>query len=74
MQLSLSIEEVSKAIPIGAAWRKRKSQIGDIDFEFLSMTIDDPSLTSGLNVAAFKNENGNWDITWRRRQISANAS
>lgn len=57
-------------IPVGAAWKKRKSQIGDVELEFLSLTIDDPSLPAGLNVAAFKNENGNWDITWRRRQLS----
>lgn len=57
-------------IQIGAAWKKRKSQLGDVELEFLSLTIDDPSLPAGLNVAAFKNETGNWDITWRRRQLS----
>ena len=55
-------------IPIGAAWLQRKQQIGDVDFEFLSITIDDPSFPNSLNVAAFKNDNGGWDITWRRRQ------
>lgn len=55
-------------IPIGGAWLKRKSQIGDIDFEFLSITIDDPSLPNALNVAAFRNNDGDWEITWRRRQ------
>ena len=55
-------------IPIGGAWKKTKSQIGDIEFEFLSITIDDPSLPNSLNVAAFKNNDGGWDITWRRRQ------
>ena len=55
-------------VQIGAAWKKQKQQIGDIDLEFLSITIDDPSLPNALNVAAFKNKEGGWDITWRRRQ------
>jgi uncharacterized protein (DUF736 family) len=28
---------------IGSAWKKAKAQIGDIDFEYLSITIDDPA-------------------------------
>ncbi len=55
-------------IQIGAAWKKTKSQIGDVALEFLSITIDDPSLPNALNVAAFQNKEGGWDITWRRRQ------
>lgn len=61
-------------IPIGGAWIQKKSQIGDIDFEFLSITIDDPSFPNAFNVAAFKNNNGGWDISWRRRQASQNAA
>ena len=57
-------------VQIGAAWRKEKTQIGDASFEFLSITIDDPSLPSALNVAAFKNDKGDWDITFRRRQVN----
>lgn len=57
-------------IPIGGAWKKTKSKIGDVEFEFLSITIDDPSLPNPLNVAAFKNNEGGWDITWRRRQTA----
>jgi len=55
-------------IQIGAAWKQRKQQSGDIDLEYLTLTIDDPSLSSPLNVAAFQNNDGNWSITWRRRQ------
>lgn len=55
---------------IGAIWKKRKQQIGDVEFEFLSITIDDPSFPTALNVAAFKNNQGGWDITWRRRQAT----
>lgn len=55
-------------IAIGGAWLQRKQQVGDVEFEFLSITLDDPSFPNALNVAAFKNSNGGWDITWRRRQ------
>lgn len=55
-------------IQIGAAWKKEKQKIGDVLLEFLSITIDDPSLPSALNVAAFKQQDGSYDITWRRRQ------
>lgn len=55
-------------IEVGGAWKKTKRKIGDIDFEFLSLTIDDMSLPNTLNVAAFKNNEDGWDITWRRRQ------
>lgn len=53
---------------VGAAWLKRKVKKDGSDFEFLSLTIDDPSFPEKLNVAAFKNQSGGWDITWRRRQ------
>ena len=59
-------------IKIGAAWKKTKTKPGGLDFEFLSLTIDDPSLPSALNVAAFKNSQGGWDISWRRRQDKNN--
>lgn len=59
-------------VQIGGAWIKTKQQIGDVNLEFLSITIDDPSLPNALNVAAFKNNDGNYDITWRRRQNNQN--
>jgi uncharacterized protein (DUF736 family) len=59
---------------IGAAWKKTKKVIGDADFEFLSITIDDPSFPTSLNVAAFKNGQGGWDVTWRRRQAGQSAA
>ena len=61
-------------VQIGGAWKKTKEQIGDVTLEFLSITIDDPSLPNALNVAAFKNNDGNYDITWRRRQNNQNAA
>ena len=56
---------------IGAAWKKTKHKLGDEIFEFLSITIDDPSFPDKLNLAAFQNKEGGWDITWRRRQAAA---
>lgn len=57
-------------VQIGAAWQKTKAQIGDVDFEFITLTIDDPSMPTPLNVAAFQNQSGDWDITFRRRQAA----
>jgi len=55
-------------VQIGAAWKKQKQKLGDVTLEFLSLTIDDPSFPHPLNVAAFPNNEGGYDITWRRRQ------
>ena len=55
-------------IPIGGAWQKQKMQVSGGTLEFLSISIDDPSLPNPLNVAAFKQDESNYDITWRRRQ------
>ncbi len=55
-------------IEIGVAWKKQKQQLDGNLIEFLSMTIDDPSLPSTLNVAAFKQSDGSYEISWRRRQ------
>jgi uncharacterized protein (DUF736 family) len=56
-------------VKIGAAWKKQSKAQATAGEEFLSITIDDPSLEKPLNVAAFRKTEGNWDITWRRRQI-----
>ena len=57
-------------IEIGAAWKKNKQKLDGNILEFLSMTIDDPSLPSALNVAAFKQDDGSYEISWRRRQVT----
>jgi len=59
-------------IKVGAAWIKTMKRGPSAGEEFLTLTIDDPSLQRPLNVAAFKNtETGNWDIMFRRRQEKA---
>lgn len=62
----------SNDIEIGSAWIKSKQNVDGSVYEFLSITIDDPSMPSPLNVAAFKLDSGMYDITWRRRQSSQN--
>lgn len=69
-----AVGSMGQETEIGAAWKKTKRKIGGVEFEFLSITIDDPSLPNTLNVAAFKNQQGGWDITWRRRQANKDAA
>ena len=57
-----------KAAQVGNAWKQQKVQRDGSVFEFLSVTIDDPSLPHPLNVAAFKNDVGEWEVSWRRRR------
>jgi uncharacterized protein (DUF736 family) len=59
-----------QSIEIGAGWKKGRIREDGEVFEFISLTLDDPSLSKPLNVAAFKNETGEWDITFRRRHNS----
>ena len=59
-------------IKIGAAWKKTKQEAGGKVTEFLSFTIDDPSMVSALNVAAFPKGDGSYDISWRRRNMQQN--
>lgn len=56
---------------VGAAWLKKPNKPASKISEFLSLTVDDPSFTGALNVAAFPKGNGEWDISWRRRQSAA---
>lgn len=52
-------------VEIGAAWQKRrKDGSGE---PFLTITLDDPSFDNAINVAAFPNENGGYQISWRRQ-------
>ncbi len=56
-------------VQIGSAWIKETRDLK----KFLSITIDDPSFQSTLNVAAFRQEDSSdsYDIVWRRRQSVA---
>ncbi len=48
---------------IGAAWEKSSR---DGDREFLSVTIDDPSLAASINCALFETEEGEYALIWSR--------
>ena len=65
----LTKSRTGKPIQIGSAWKKTIKTGQRMGEEFLSLTLDNPSFPSALNVAAFKSERpGEWDVTWRRRQ------
>lgn len=55
-------------VQIGCAWLKTPNRPDSNITEFLSLTIDDPSFSHSLHVAAFPKGDGKWDVTWRRRQ------
>ena len=58
-----------REVTVGAAWLKTMTTPERFGEEFLSLTIDDPSLKQSLNVAAFKEPDcETWAITFRRRQ------
>ena len=57
-----------ESVTIGAAWKMVKQQPDNTPFEFLTLSIDDLSLPQAVNAAAFKNDSGGYDISWRRRQ------
>jgi uncharacterized protein (DUF736 family) len=54
-------------VPIGSAWKKTKT--GDATREFLSIAIGDPSFKTRTNIAAFKNREGGYDLTWSRPEL-----
>lgn len=60
----------SGEIQIGSAWLKPLNSPNSNAREFLSITLDDPSFVTPLNVAAFPKDNKKWDISWRRRQTN----
>lgn len=58
-----------REVPVGGAWLKTMTKPDKFGEEFLSITIDDPSLPQPLNVAAFMAAEGDgWTVMFRRRQ------
>jgi uncharacterized protein (DUF736 family) len=52
-------------VEIGAAWlKKRKDGSGEA---FLTITLDDPSFDRPINIAAFPEKDGGYQISWRRQ-------
>ena len=59
-------------VEIGSAWTKTLQRGDRAGEPFLSLSIDDPSFSHPLNVAAFKTKDGGgYDIVFRRRQDAA---
>lgn len=51
---------------IGTAWLKIPNKPNSKVAQFISLSIDDPSMDKPLNVAAFPKEGGKWDIAFSR--------
>ena len=56
---------------IGSAWLKIPNNPNSSVKEFLSITLDDPDFPKPLNVAAFPQGNGKWDVIWNRPKLNA---
>jgi len=60
-------------IEIGKAWLKTAKTGPNPNSRFFSMTIESPYMNLRLNVAAFANDSGSFDIVWRRQKTTAAA-
>ena len=52
-------------VKVGALWQYNSSETGEA---FLSGRIDDPSLDKPIDVAMFEQEDGSFNVAWRRPQ------
>ena len=52
-------------VKVGALWEYNSNETGEV---FLSGRIDDPSLSSPLDIAGFSQDDGSYNIAWRRPQ------
>jgi len=52
-------------VKIGAVWEYTSNETGEA---FLSGRIDDPSLDKPLDIAMFAQEDGSFNVAWRRPQ------
>ncbi len=50
-------------VKIGALWEYSASGSGEV---FFSGRVDDPSLEKALDVALFRQEDGSYNVSWRR--------
>lgn len=48
-------------VKIGAAWKRKGTER-----QFLSLEIDDPSLPDALSLMAFRQDDGSYNIVWKR--------
>jgi uncharacterized protein (DUF736 family) len=52
-------------VKVGALWEYSSNDTGEV---FLSGRIDDPSLDKPIDVAMFRQEDGSYNVAWRRAQ------
>ncbi|WP_233203701.1 DUF736 family protein [Novosphingobium sp. HII-3] len=52
-------------VKIGAVWEYSANGSGEV---FFSGRVDDPSLEKALDVALFRQEDGSYNVSWRRPQ------
>ena len=52
-------------VKVGAVWEYPSNETGEL---FLSGRIDDPSLDKPIDVAMFQQEDGSYNVAWRRPQ------
>ena len=52
-------------VKVGALWQYSSSESGEV---FLSGRIDDPSLEKPIDVAFFQQDDGSYNVAWRRPQ------
>ena len=52
-------------VKVGALWQYNSSETGEA---FLSGRLDDPSLEKPIDVAMFEQEDGSFNVAWRRPQ------
>jgi uncharacterized protein (DUF736 family) len=58
-------------VEIGSAWLRTITRGDRAGEPFFSLTLDEPSMPHGLNVAAFRNaKDSGFTLSWRRRQSS----
>lgn len=53
-------------VQIGRAWERAIDRGERAGEKMLSLTLDDPSFDKPLNLAAFPNADGGFDVAWRR--------
>ena len=52
-------------VKVGALWQYSSNETGEL---FLSGRIDDPSLDKPLDIALFSQDDGSYNVAWRRPQ------
>lgn len=56
-------------VKVGALWEYSSNETGEC---FLSGQIDDPSLTAPIAIALFRQNDGSFNVAWRRPKQKAN--